>query len=225
MAIPWPPSPASPPPEVDHGLVDNTVAPTTGSIRDWWMEFLTARDGLDPVSNLVLPGVAGSRPFRSFSHAGGNAATSIEDTLLRSLPADGVGSGSRRLFELGTRPEHDTALPEGDPVDLNDTSRVPSAVENAFKRQRILSKIIGNATTRSNVFVVYMSVGFFQATLNQATGAVQIGARFDLNNDGTADDGHRGFFIIDRSDAQKAYDAGTKQYNWRELVKYRLTIN
>ncbi|OYW24104.1 MAG: hypothetical protein B7Z55_02865, partial [Planctomycetales bacterium 12-60-4] len=72
----------------DTGMVDllqDASGSTTGA-RDWWKQFLMARDSfdgrsVDPVSGLVLPGLGNSRPFRglSFTSRGG---LSRDDTLL-----------------------------------------------------------------------------------------------------------------------------------------------
>lgn len=197
------------------------------SSRDWWFDMLASRDGRQPQTFLTLPGmpeivanngsgekvvIGGSRPFRDIGFAAPhNSGTAIDHTLLRAHPFGG-GSGAnalttRRLFELGTEAESDAGS-------IND-----------FVRQRVLSKIAGNTTTRSNAFFVFISVQFHEAWEDPATGAVRIGGQIDLNSDGRRDDGHRGFFILDRSTAEEAYDRRTGTFNWREIVKHRLTIH
>ena len=97
-------------------MLNATDAPET-TTRQWWVQFLKARDSrstgnfaVDPVTSLYVPGTGNSRPFRGFD-AVGRLATSttdgpLENTILRSLPLDGTPGGnpdeSRRLFEVGS---------------------------------------------------------------------------------------------------------------------------
>ena len=69
------------------------------------------------------------------------------------------------------------------------------AVDYATKN-RVLSKILQNTTTRSNVFFVWIQVDFFQAKdVNPPNGVVRIGANWRRSP------AYRGFFVIDRSQA------------------------
>ena len=188
-------------------------------LRDWWAEFLTSRDGRHPETDLRLPGMPYSKPFRSFGvmtdNANVAAATSVapvagsavEESILRAHPD---GTSARGLFDLGTAAE----------ANSNNLDH--------FNRRRILSKIIGNATTRSNVFYAFVHVQFHEVhkhTDAAGNAHYRVAGRFDLDGDGNSDDEHRGFFVIDRSDAKDAYDAVTGKINWEHLVKHRLTIN
>ena len=84
---------------------------------------------------------------------------------------------------------------------------------------------ISNWDFRSNVFVVFLTVRFHEAYEDPVTGAVRIGGRFDLNGDSDVNnDEHRGFFVIDRSRAEDAFD-GKEFTDWEELIDHRLTIN
>jgi hypothetical protein len=187
--------------------------------RDWWTDFLWSRDGLHPETNLMLPGMPYSKPFRSLGTITNNAnvaaATSVvpvdgsavEDSILRAHPDQ---ASSRGLFDLGTAAE----------ANSNNL--------NHFNRRRILSKIIGNSTTRSNVFYVFVHVQFHEVHKHidiSGNDHYRVAGRIDLNDDGNTDDGHRGFFVIDRSDAMEAYDSETGKIDWKHLVKHRLTIN
>ncbi len=180
--------------------------------RDWWIQFIRARDGQDSTTGLYLPGTASSRPFRSFSHtADGNG--SIEETMLRSLPQDSpvdYEPNRRRLLELGQR----------------DTNNRPQYMI----RHRLMEKVLGNSTTRSNVFFVFMKIDFF-ALYEDGSGNQRIGA---LQSDIPS---VRGFFVVDRS---KAFDllqssdfsdnssnarfALKNSFDWRQLVEHRLQI-
>ena len=82
-----------------------------------------------------------------------------------------------------------------------------------------MSKIAGNTTTRSNVFHVFLQVSWFEAYRNPLNGNVRIGA--PLKNATS----HRAFFVLDRSDAEKAYDPGTGTFRWQDIVKHRVEIN
>ena len=152
----------------------------------------------------------------------------LESNLLRSLSGDAVTTGAgtfdlrRRLFELGTNAEH-----------------VASKWDYATK-QRLLSRLVGNTTTRSNIFFVWIQVDFFQAkdvgpSLSPAdTGVVRIGAKL-----GTSP-GYRGFFVIDRSQAlplvtsqylpqppttgQPFVFSFNQSFNYQSLILYRQRI-
>ena len=107
-------------------------------------------------------------------------------------------------------------------------------------KQRLLSRLVGNTTTRSNVFFVWIQVDFFQAkdvgpSLTPAdTGVVRIGSKL-----GTSP-AYRGFFVIDRSQALPQVTAAVfavddqpgqpfvfsfnQSFNWQSLVLYRQRI-
>lgn len=187
-----------------------------GSTRNWWEQFIVSRDAVDPYTGKNLPGTPGSRPFRSFDFFGSrNAATTgvrdlRENTLFRSLPNDisAYPNDPRLLFEVATRSEH-----ENGPADFH-------------SRNRILSKILGNMTTRSNTFTVFMSVAYFEASgagLTANDDVVQIGDRAHGKSVHVPD--YRGFFVVDRTRVEEAYEPTTKKFdNWKRLVRYRHLI-
>ena len=167
--------------------------------RDWWTQFLISRDGTDPRTSMVLPGMAHSRPFRGLNFLDRGTA-SIDDTVLRSLPADTSSSVTRRgIFEARTS------------ADLG------SNLVDESTRHRLLRKVMNNSTTRSNVFLVWVSVGYFEA-IQHTNGDVQIGA--PLSGAGT----HRGFFVIDRSLPEKALNPQTNEFDYQKFIQYRKTI-
>lgn len=225
-------------------LFDLTTDTSGGQPRDWWSQFILARDGNDPITGLPLPGVPrtaataapnGSRPFRSLNfsqhadvHTGPKHAGSLEHTVFRTLLNDTAGVDTtderRRLFELGNQLEHDGgAIP------------YPN-------RHRLLSKIMNNTTTRSNVFYISIEVAFFEATevLDPATNknVVRIGGRIPSTD--TFKTSYRGFFVVDRSKAMELLqptdfpqlDAATsrfvssfnQRFNYNALVLYRRVI-
>jgi hypothetical protein len=210
---------------LDYGLRGRGL---NDASHDWWFDHLRSRDGVDLTTGLSLPGmpkvvtsgtntqIAGSRPFRDLGYTtditgvagvGGNAPnreSPIEDTIYRSHPDS---NSTRGLFDVGT------------------AANVNGSQLHGFIQRQILSKIAGNTTTRSNVFYVFISVHFHEAYRDPVTNAVRVGGRIDLNDDGVWDDGHRGFFVIDRSKAEEAYNTRTNKFDWEPLVKHRVTIN
>lgn len=193
--------------------VDNLDVDNFGNLRDWWYAFLWSRDGLDPMTRMILPGAASSRPFRSLAFnafplttvnedrngngtldpgedLNGNGTldssvqvpTPLEATMLRSLPMDlndpvdpARRNNPRQLFEVVKWADHNT-----DTVDF-------------LTRHHLLSRVLNNSTTRSNVFFVFVQVDFFEAYVDPTNGYVGLGAR-------AADvPSRRGFFVIDRS--------------------------
>lgn len=180
-----------------------------GAGRDWWLQFLGSRDGADPLTGLILPGTPAGRPFRSLSYSE-RSSTSLEDTVLRSLPVDVLSAATydqyadrRGLFEARASADRPSSG-GGDVVD-------------ALTRHRLLRKVYNNTTTRSNVFVVWISTRFFEA-IEQPTGEVQIGDVLQ----GTPD--HRGFFIVDRSLPEAAYNGNSGKFDFRKFVQYRKTL-
>jgi hypothetical protein len=84
---------------------------------------------------------------------------------------------------------------------------------------------MNNTTTVSNAFIVYSTAAYFEAFEDPVTGLIQVGGRYDFDGDGDPDnDQQRAVFILDRTEAFKAYDAGTGDFNWERIVKHRATI-
>ncbi|MBC8113489.1 MAG: hypothetical protein H7062_03870 [Candidatus Saccharimonas sp.] len=195
-----------------------------GATRDWWRQFLLARDGFDPYLDatnslkLPLPGLPGSAPFRSLAYTGtrtvgGTSRPSVEDTLFRSLPADSAETSARRLLEVGTQTDH------------RDPGSSDESMIDPLVRNRLLAKIAGNSTTRSHCYAVFIAVKYFQAGEDTTAGnAIRIGG--PLN--GKAEPEHRGFFVVDRSKLEKAAGSGgydfTDRNLFRAFVDYRRII-
>ncbi|QDT37538.1 hypothetical protein [Stratiformator vulcanicus] len=226
----------------------------TTNARDWWNSLISARDGLDPVSgSLYLPGLPSrtvgadyAGPFRGFADplkydgSGIDYAASLGQTLLRRLPGDDFnGVLPRGLFELGDADEHDHEFDHNtDGIDDLDFST----------RYRLLGKVLQNATTRSNAFVVFIKVDFFEAVsrdhdTNPSTpNVVQIGGKLPTSP------GNRAVFVIDRTLALESLEEsdlpldpnlaaggnatfsfardsdGNPEFNWRNLVLHRKTL-
>ena len=199
--------------------------------RDWWFNFLVSRDGIDPISQLPLPmtplpktltdlsGGIPTRPFRDMALLRSSQSTTalsslaaeisaVEDTVLRRLP---MSTSGRRLFELGRE----------DPTPAND-EYLTGTVDPTL-RHRLLSKVVNNTSTRSNCFLVYVTIGMFECK-ELPNGATRVGAPMDVDNDGQPDT-HRAVFIIDRSIAEEAYDKGSKSFDWKKLVLAKQRVN
>ena len=208
-----------------NGVINDGLLDLTGdAARDWWFEFLKARDGIDPTSNLYLPGVIRrtgatlvpvSRPFRDIGTLQSTVTgqSPIEDTILRQLK----GSASkRRLLDVASEADHDGTNPPVEPI----------------LRQRLLSKIYGNSTTRSNCFVVFVTIGMFEcidtsASVGATEPVVRIGGPLYQPAPAPAmtHDQHRAVFIIDRSDAEQSFDPGGTTFDWQKLVMARQRVN
>ena len=93
-------------------------------------------------------------------------------------------------------------------------------------------KFSGNTTPRSNVFLVWVTVGFFEGyqpdSVNFPT-AIQVGAEM------TDQPRRRGFFVVDRSLLEDAWIApqydvnnnllpNTGIYDFKKFVQYRKTV-
>lgn len=219
---------------LDRTLDENASVPTNP--RDRWMEYLRERDGdyvngYDPQvgqqRRMLVPGMPGATPF----HAPGYRGTSyeatrnedgFESTVLRTLAADRVDTGAdaaatnRHWLEVGNANQH----------------RLDSSAALMHQHQ-ILAKMIGNTTTVSNTFVVFATAAYFEAVEhkvnNVGTGLYRIGSRIDIDTaDGKKDSNpgwqQRAVFVIDRTEAFKAFDPGTGDFDWQRLVRTRLEI-
>lgn len=205
------------------------TAPHIGG-ANWWQQFFESRDpkcynipGIASGDEPHIPGnpkVVGEQavPFHGLSHGLSNNVNELrEKTIFRSLPADAGNNNPRLLFEVATGAEHLGTAGSINKVDF-------------YTRNRLLSKIAANTTTRSNTFIVFMSVAYFEADGGGTTtygSPVQIGARlspFDATRTANQPD-YRGFFVIDRTRAEQAFEPSTGKFDhWKNLIRYRHTI-
>jgi hypothetical protein len=195
--------------------------------RDRWFEFLKNRDGAavagyDPrpgfqaTRNFFLPGTAGSKPFRSHGYRPpGTNEDGSQDTILRTLEADVVGAlpdVNRHWLEVGDSTQHTTP-----------------GNTNSVHQHQLLSKIMNNTTTVSNTFIVYSTAAYFEAIEDPPnSGIIRVGARIDLEPNASPPTNpgwqQRAVFLIDRSEAFEALDTGSGDFDWKRLVKSRVTI-
>jgi hypothetical protein len=208
--------------------------------RDRWVEYLRERDGefvtgFDPQASaprpFLLPGMPRSKPFHApgYRNAGYEAnrdENGFEDTILRTLLADRTDTGAnapqtnRHWLEVGNANQHQNA-----------------ANTALMHQHQILAKMLGNSTTVSNTFVLFSTAAYFEAvehkiTVNgqeTGTGLYRLGSRIDIDEaDGKSKSNpgwqQRAVFIIDRTDAFKAFDPGSGDFDWQRLVKARLVI-
>jgi hypothetical protein len=200
-----------------------------GDGRDWWEQFIHSRDSfdgatIDPVTGLFVPGTAGARPFRGFGFTS-RGADSQNDTLFRTLPVDTGQADRRMLFQIGQHTEH------------------ANGTLDSVARNRLLSKIMNNVTTRTNSYGVFIGIQYFEAAVDPGTGAIRIGGRIDETPT------QRAFFVIDRTSAVeqiKALRAAGTNFvsddsyqilpdtsttavpngvNWQSLIRYQQTLN
>lgn len=166
-----------------------------------WPKFVQSRRG-DSVAtgdmwtiNSALPSRF-SQPFRTFAGAdltppGVPPGREVDATLLRSDPA----YPTKPLFR---RYEYD---PPATPPAWEDTNR------NPYFRYQALSRLGNLVTTHSNVFAVWVTVGYFEVKPWDATGK-PAGAKapsdgYEILTEMGSDTGnierHRAFYIIDRT--------------------------
>jgi hypothetical protein len=182
--------------EVFRALCDAQAANqfTSAQVDALWIALMTSRSptadptppsGVTP-GTLYVPG-AGDKPFWSlatgFATAGttndsmGTTNRGVDNTVLRPATL-GASWNTGRLAEPGS------ATP---------------AFTHPYQRYELLTKIFNNLTTRSNVFAVWLTVGFFDV-IDDTTLPVKLGAETGVATNNNIR--YRFFAIIDRTNMQ-----------------------
>jgi hypothetical protein len=130
--------------------------------------------GIQPTDRPFLSLATGPSPLNPNDPLTKLQARGIDDTFLRGL---GAGEQVQRLFEV----QNATTVPP---------------VAHPYDRYELMRKIFNNTTTRSNVFAVWLTVGFFEVR-DDTTQPVKLGAELG-RSEGRAVR-HRMFAIVDRS--------------------------
>lgn len=193
--------------------------------RDWWYQFLRSRDGFDPLTQVNLPGSAASHPFRDLSLLtnGNSAVESTENSLLRSLPADRIDQNANLSTATAFNAPPTSFRRMFEARKFSDIQG-PNEVDY-YSHTRLLRKTVNNSTNRGNVFMVWITAGFFQAYQpdpNNPT-AVVIGKELEDQNR------RRGFFVVDRSLLEEAYVPNPNTnlpgtFDFRKFIQYRRTL-
>ena len=193
-------------PNTVPGFLDDASGDAT---RDWWVEFIKSRDGVDPLpigsdgSGLNLPGLPTSRPFRSLAVPQEGLA-SIESTVLRSLRLDNEDVNGSGVLDPGEDFNGNTTLDADAGGARRKLLELGNAAEEAADsieyttRNRLLAKLMNNTTVRSNVFLIFVQIDYFEAKEVDVGGGntvVRIGGKRD---DSPA---FRKFYVVDRSQA------------------------
>lgn len=183
--------------------------------RNWYHEFLVARDGLDPITNLPIPGVPGAFPFTPASRLNSvNSDLGLSNTTLRVNFPWSVDN-MRNLQDNAPANIEQIGL-----FEARSSADVGSDVIDFHTRNRILDKIQNLTTNRSHVFAVWVQVDFFEAHQPTST-TTQIG--------GLADDlpSFRMFCVIDMSRLEDAYvdtnttDGTPGTFDFRKFIIHR----
>lgn len=109
------------------------------------------------------------------------------------------------LRASGINPDADDTPLLADPSDVTELCRNP--IQHAYFRYQSLSRLANLVTTRSNVYAVWITVGYFEVGPDPATGLYTIDAGhpdgYRLGRELGSDTGdikrHRAFYLIDRS--------------------------
>ncbi len=180
--------------EVFNGLMAGGF-PLASDLNTLWGNFVKSRSGGTSTDVLAMPDSSKStefgQPFRSF---GGFSppAREIDSTLLRSYPT----TTSQPLFQ---------------PASLSTNPPYNDANKNPYFRYQGLMRLSNLVTTRSNVYAVWITVGYFEVTpasqVHTTWTQPQLQATFpdgyclgrELNIDTGDIERHRAFYIIDRT--------------------------
>ena len=100
------------------------------------------------------------------------------------------------LTSPGTQPLFANTEPQIFP-DANPPRIVNDPNRNSFTRYQPLQRLGNLVTTRSNVFAIWITVGYFEVVPHPTTGDPSLGA--ELGSETGDIRRHRGFYVVDRS--------------------------
>ena len=156
--------------------------PDTTQVNAMWAAFQAARRGTDSDFPAML-----TNPFRSSYEA----SSPVSATLLRARAEE--GHEKKPLF---------ARMATTNPQDVNDPQR------NPFFRYQQLMRLGNLTTTRSNVYAIWITLGFFEVSSMDENGdplpvnvTYKDGYRLvqELGSDTGGVRRHRAFYIVDRS--------------------------
>lgn len=189
--------------------------------RNWADQFFLSRDVVDPFTGDPLPGIAGSRPFRGFGHLNSFVASTTdpdahqgtENTLLRTFSRASVGGmGINSSTDIDATP----TSPDRRLFEARANSGSLQQIDT-WARNRLLRKVSNLTTTRSHVFACWIHIQFHDAT-EDANGNVVVGAA-------RPGETKRGFFLLDRSKLEEAFDPQTGRFDFQKFVLSRTIID
>ena len=208
----------------------NNLSVSGTTYKDRWFDLIQERDGAitayDPTDSnpntettFWVPGTGTAQPFRSNAFTPNKTPTTApkSKSITRSLRND-VANSNRNWLEVGGNAFHqsrDTGAGDRSPTNL--------------QAHQLLSRITNNTTTISNTFIIYATVGYFEA-YEDPSGLMRIGGRMGLDLDADSDEQNdagweqRAAFIVDRTELINAYDSTTGSFDWQRLVKYRVDL-
>ncbi len=169
-----------------------------GSNRNWMKELILGRDGRDSTNVQQPPGTHLAQPFKPLNVVDPvNPNQSLKHTILRKNI-----TGTSSVNQLGLLEARDTSDLTVDDIDYH-------------SRNRLLSKVDNNSTTRSHVFGVWAGFALHDAhTL--PSGDVQIGGpSVDLPL-------YRKFYVVDMSLVEEAFV--DPHFDWRDFIIHEQTL-
>ncbi|HVJ84692.1 MAG TPA: hypothetical protein VM452_03550, partial [Caulifigura sp.] len=200
---------------------------TYEATRNWYSALLATRDGVDPISTVAIPGTVASRPFRDLAWVNPDRTASttyrdnsVESTILRSFSSMGINltaaqsASSFGLFEARTQAD----------------AAAGQATVDYHSRNRLVAKIHNRTTNRSHVFIVWTTVGFFEAHQVEVTVGGSTVREVQIGAEVTDIPRRRAFMACDMSRLEEAYedpdptDDQPGTFDFRKFIIYRKLI-